>query len=53
MEIATSTSNDGEYIWEVPVDLIGSDQYQINISDVAYASIFDNSNYFEIMVPES
>ncbi|MFX0004093.1 MAG: Ser-Thr-rich GPI-anchored membrane family protein, partial [Candidatus Hermodarchaeota archaeon] len=53
MEIISSTFNDGEYYWGVPLGLISSDQYQIKIIDILNASIFEYSNYFEIKSPSS
>jgi hypothetical protein len=53
MDIIASTSNDGEFLWEIPSSLVESDQYQIKIIDVSDPSISDYSDYFEIEKPPS
>ena len=53
MEITPSTPNDGEYFWAIPSGLDGSDQYQIKIADVSDPSVYDFSEYFEIVRPGS
>ena len=53
MEITPSTPNDGEYNWAILSGLDGSELYQIKISDISDPSVYDFSDYFEIMRPPS
>ena len=48
MEINASTPNDGEYLWNVPLGLDDSTQYQIVVSDLNYPLMNDSSDSFEI-----
>jgi len=51
MDIIASTPNDGEFVWEIPSELVGSDLYQIKIIDASDPTIYDYSDYFEIHRP--
>jgi hypothetical protein len=49
MEITPNTPNDGEYFWAIPSGLNESDQYQIKISDESDPTVYNFSDYFEIV----
>jgi hypothetical protein len=51
LEIVASTSNDGSYNWDIPMDLEEVIDYQIKISDVSNLATSDNSDYFAITRP--
>jgi len=51
LEIIASTPNDGDYSWTLPSDLDLSTLYQIKLTDVSNALIYDFSDYFEVTVP--
>ena len=51
MEIISSTTNDGEFSWNILPTLEESDQYQIKILEISNPSTFDYSDYFEIIRP--
>ena len=53
MEITSSTTNNGEYYWNLPSELADSNQYQVKITDVSNPSTYDYSDYFEIKNPPS
>ncbi len=53
LEINSSTPNVGHFSWTIPSGLDDSTQYQIKISDVSDPSVYDFSDYFEIMRPAS
>jgi len=48
MEITSSTTNDGEYYWNMPSELADSNLYQVKITDMSNSSTYDYSDYFEI-----
>ena len=51
LEINASTPNDGDYSWTLPSDLDLSTLYQIKLTDVSNALIYDYSDYFEVTIP--
>ncbi len=53
IEITSSTTNDGEYYWNLYSALTDSNQYQIKITYVSNPSAYDYSDYFEIKNPPS
>ncbi|MFX1279746.1 MAG: Ser-Thr-rich GPI-anchored membrane family protein, partial [Promethearchaeota archaeon] len=48
MEIAPSTTNDGEFYWTIPLGLTSSDLYQIKVINTLDSAVYDFSDYFEI-----
>ena len=48
MEIVASTTDDGTYIWAIPIDLEDDLDYQIKISDVWNPATYDESSNFVI-----
>ena len=51
IEITPNTPNDGHFLWSVFSGLIASSNYRIKIIDVSNSSVFEYSNYFEIVTP--
>jgi len=49
-EIVADTTNDGEYYWQVPADLSDGDLYRIKISDSSNSSVYDYSEYFDVVL---
>jgi len=48
--IETSTENDGEYIWTIPNDITNGTDYKIKITSLNNSTIFDESDFFTILV---
>ncbi|KKN37092.1 hypothetical protein LCGC14_0767060 [marine sediment metagenome] len=49
--IDTRVFNDGMYVWAIPSYLEEGNNYKIRISDYNNATIYDDSDYFEIYIP--
>ncbi|MHA1109691.1 MAG: BspA family leucine-rich repeat surface protein [Promethearchaeota archaeon] len=50
LDITLSTFNDGEYYWLIPNDLSDGDLYRIKISDSSNSSVYDYSEYFDVVL---
>jgi hypothetical protein len=51
IEVTHNITNDGEFLWDIPLTLVDSVNYQIKVSDVSNPDTYGYSEYFEIYNP--